>query len=79
MSHFILSGGPYRHIVIEKKERISASQRFPVSTYIGVVVVCASGPEPVRIGTMTGRLGAVKDVVADRQVEMFIYMHTYAT
>ena len=28
-------------------------QRFPVSTYIGVVVVRASGPELVRIRTVT--------------------------
>jgi len=28
-------------------------QRFPVSTYIGVVVVRASGPGLVRIGTVT--------------------------
>ena len=28
-------------------------QRFPVSTYIGVVVVRVPGPELVRIGTVT--------------------------
>jgi hypothetical protein len=42
VSQFILLGGPYRHIIIAQGRRdISVKQRFPVFTYIGVVIVRA--------------------------------------